>query len=236
MRPARSRAIASLTSSALSGSRSAVGSSRMTRARVAEEGPGKRDPTTLACRQRPPAVADERLVPSRENTGRKCRRRRAPQPAALARPRPTNRRAECCRRSCREAAPDAAAPTRGHDAIPELGLGEIDPADADSTRRRLEQPQEQPRDGALARAARAHERHRLARPEFELETVEDEPRPRRVGKRDALEEHGRLGGVGAIRPPRPPTSGVASRSANILSATAAPSALAWNSAPRRRRG
>ena len=77
VRPSRSRSIASATSAALAGSRSAVGSSRITSGAVAEERTRERDPPPLARRELAPAVADDRLVPVRELATRSRPRRRA---------------------------------------------------------------------------------------------------------------------------------------------------------------
>ena len=96
-------------------------------------------------------------------------------------------------------------------------------------------PEQQRRDRALAGAALADQRHRLARRELQVQPVEHGLRARRIGEGDPLEPDGARAGLGASRAPAAGTAG-ASSSANIRSATASPSALAWYSAPRRRNG
>ena len=72
-----------------------------------------------------------------------------------------------------------------------VAVVEIDAADRHPPGCRLGEAEQQRRDRALSRAALADERDGLAREELELELVEDEPRPRRVGERDAFEAHSR---------------------------------------------
>ena len=66
----------------------------------------------------------------------------------------------------------------------------------DAARARLEQAENDGRERALAAAARAHEHHRLARQELEVDAIEHSPRPRRIAVRDPLEpDDGAVRGV-----------------------------------------
>ena len=72
---------------------------------------------------------------------------------------------------------------------------EVDAADRDATGRRLQEPEQQRRHGALAGAALAHERDGLAGRQLEVEPVEDAAGARRVGEGDALQAHRRRRGA-----------------------------------------
>ena len=80
--------------------------------RVAQERARERDPLPLAGRERPPALADDRLVPVGQRGDEARRRRPARRRPARARRSRRDRRAGCCRRPCRGRASAAAAPRR----------------------------------------------------------------------------------------------------------------------------
>ena len=161
--------------------------------RIAQERARQPDPPALARRQRAPAVAHERPVAAgqradegvgtgeRGGGAHRAVGRRPPEPDVVG---------------------DAAAHERGvlghprDERAPVLGPAarEVDAADGDAAGRRLQEPEQQRRHGALAGAALAHERHGLAGRQLEVEPVEDAAR-RAPGRR-------RRRAPGAPAPPR----------------------------------
>ena len=91
----------------------------------------------------------------------------------------------------------------GDERAPLVGpaVREVDAADRDATGRRLQEPEQQRRHGALAGAALADERDGLAGRQLEVEPVEHEAGTRRIGEGDALQAHRRR--RGARDRPRP---------------------------------
>ena len=215
MRPRRSRSIASATSSALVRVEVRGRLVEDDERRVAQERARERDPAPLAGRQRAAAVADERLV-ARPAAPRRTRRRPRARPRrgpSLARPRRAPRRmlsATVPRKIVGRCGTHASC--RRHASVSQSR--EVDAADGDAPGGRLGEAEQQARDRALAGAALADERDRLARDELEVEAVEHEPRPRRVGERHALEAHRRAAPATArraLRRRRPPAAPRAAR-------------------------
>ena len=66
---------------------------------------------------------------------------------------------------------------------------EVDAAHGHAPGGRLGEAEEKACDGALAGAGLSHEREGLARAKLEVERVEHEPVPRRIGEGDVLETH-----------------------------------------------
>ena len=136
---------------------------------VAEECARERDPPDLAGRERPAAVADDRLVavrqPAHEAVGAGLGGRLAHgrvRRAGVAQADVVGDRPAEERRPLRDP---------GHLRPPgsRIALREVDPADGHAPGGRLRQEQEQRRDRALPRPARARQRDRLARLELEVE-------------------------------------------------------------------
>ena len=85
------------------------------------------------------------------------------------------------------------------DAAPQLREAErthVDTADRDLAMIRIVKAQEQPRDGRLARPARPHERHALARADAEAHPVVRGAAPARIGERHAVEYDAGVAGLG----------------------------------------
>ena len=174
--------------------------------RIAQEGARQPDPPALARRQRPPAVAHDGPVAAGQRadegvgTGEcgggahRAVGRRPPEPDVVG---------------------DAAAHERGvlrhprDEPAPLVGPAarEVDAADRDAAGRRLQEAEQERRHGALAGAALADERHRLAGRQLEVEPVEDETGARRVGEGDVLQAHRRRRGARDRPRPSPASRG-----------------------------
>ena len=161
-----------------------------------QQRPGQGQAPALARRQRPAAVADDRVVAVGQ---------RADEGVGTGAP---GRLAHALVRRRRVGQPDV-----GRDRVAQEGRSlrhprelrapgvdaagrEIDAADGHPARRRLREAQEQGGHRALAGAALADQRDGLARRELELEALQHRAGPRRVGERHRLQPHGRRGGAG----------------------------------------
>ena len=238
VRPALSRRTARLTCSTLAGSRSAVGSSRTTsdgsprnaRARpIRRRSPGDSG--------RPPSPHDRRRSRSAGAPTKRVGARRAPRPRAPRAPEAGRPRLMLSATLPRTSVGCWGTHATSARQSVDPAAGEVDAADRDAAGRRLQEAEQQRRHGALAGAALPDERDGLAGRQLEVEPVEDAGR--------GAPDRRRRRAPGAPAPPRgsatgrgPPARAAAgaSSSASIRSATARPSALAWYSAPSRRRG
>ena len=237
VRSACSRCTALETIATLNGSRSAVGSSRITRGASLRNARASPDPPPLARGKWAGAVADDRVVAVRQRADeligageRGCvadlpvRRVRIGEPDVLF-----DRAAEQ-RRMLWD--PRELAPPGGP-----VADRQVDAADADAAGRRLEQTEQQSGDRALARLRSRRPAPRSPRGRARDRVVEHECRACWVGERHRIElDRGQSPGSGPLARPPGEVAGGASSSANICSATARPSALAWYSAPSRRNG
>ena len=155
--------------------------------RVAQERARERDPLPLAGRQAPPALADDRAVPVRQpgdervgagllggGTHAVVGRR------GVAEPDVVGDGAAKQRRILRHPG-DVCAPGR------RVARGQVDPTDRHAPARRLAEAEQERGGGALAAAALADERDRLARLELEVDGLEHGDLPGRIGEGDALE-------------------------------------------------
>ena len=146
--------------------------------RVAQERPRQRDAPRLARRQRPAAVADHAC---RSPSGSAATKPSAPASAAASRTRASSASASPRRMLSATVPRNSVGRCGTHASCARQAAasqrGEVDAADGDAPAGRLGQPQQQRRDRALARAARADERDRLARRELESSAVEHRRRP-----------------------------------------------------------
>ena len=155
--------------------------------RVAQERARERDPLPLAGRQAPPALADDRAVPVRQPADERVGagllgggphavvgRRGVAEPDVVG-----DRAAKQC--WILRHPGDVRAPRR------RVARGEVDPADRHAPVGRLAEAEQERGGGALAAAALADERDRLARLELEVDGLEHGDLPGRIGEGDAFE-------------------------------------------------
>ncbi len=204
VRPGRSRSTASATTSALTGSRSAVGSSRITK------GASRRNARASAIRRRSPAESGLPPSPTSVSYPEGSARTKWSAPASIA-PRgsePSDARG-APRRMLSATVPrkivgrcGTQASRRRQTSVRHSARSML--ADRDAAGDRVGEAQEEARDGALSRSARADEGDGLAGQQLEVERVEDEVGSRGVGERDLLQANGCVRRTGRDEPPPAP--------------------------------